>query len=71
MNNEWHNLQIHKDWETGITINIHKKGPKNKCNNYRGITLLLTASKLYVNIIKHKLNSYTEAITEEEQCGFR
>jgi hypothetical protein len=32
-NNAWHNLQIPKDWETGIVVNIHKKGPKSNCNN--------------------------------------
>jgi hypothetical protein len=42
-----------KDWETGIIINMHKKkGPKNKCNNYRGTTLLSTASKLHAKIPK-------------------
>jgi hypothetical protein len=56
-NNVWHNLQIPKDWETGIVVNIHKKGPKCNCNNYRGITLLSTASKLYANILKNKLNT--------------
>jgi hypothetical protein len=32
--------QIPQEWETGIVINIHKKGSKSKCENYRGITLL-------------------------------
>ena len=38
-------------WETGMVIN-RKKGTKNKCENYRGITLLPTAYKLFANIIK-------------------
>jgi hypothetical protein len=67
-NNVWHNLQIPTDWETGTVINIHKKGLKN--NNYRRITLLLTAFKLYTYILKNKLNTDSEAILEEEQCGF-
>ena len=40
------------EWETGMVINIHKKGTKDKCDNYRGITLLPTACKLFANIIK-------------------
>jgi len=34
---------------TGMVINIHKKGTKSKCENYRGITLLPTAYKLFAN----------------------
>jgi hypothetical protein len=49
----------------------YKKGPKGKCGNYRGITLLTTASKLYANILKNKLIKFTEDCLEEEQCGFR
>ena len=39
-------------WDAGMVINIHKKGTKNKYENYRGITLLPTAYKLLANIIK-------------------
>jgi hypothetical protein len=49
-NNTWQYLQIPKDWETGFVVSIYKKGPKNKCGNYGGITLLSTAFKLYANI---------------------
>jgi len=45
-----------QEWETGMVINIHKKGTKSKCENYRGITLLPTAYKLFVNIIKDRKN---------------
>src|SRR5215470_7191404 len=63
--------QIPQEWETGIVINIHKKGSKNKCENYRGITLLPAAYKLFTNIMKNKLNAHLEEEMEEEQCGFR
>jgi hypothetical protein len=43
----------------------------NNCGNYRGITLLSTASKLYANILRNKFNKYTEEILGEDQCGFR
>jgi hypothetical protein len=42
--------------------NIHKKGSKNECQ---------TASKISENIIKIKLEEYTENILDEEQCDFR
>jgi hypothetical protein len=47
-----------QDWETGMVINIHKGGTKSKCENYRGITLLSTAYKLFANIIKNRLNEH-------------
>jgi len=44
--------QMPQEWGTGMVINIHKKGTKSKCKNYKGITLLPTAYKLFTNIIK-------------------
>jgi hypothetical protein len=55
-----------KGWETGLVINIHKKGTKSKRENYRGITLLPTAYKLFANIIKNRLNEYLEDEMVEE-----
>jgi sorting nexin-29 len=60
-----------QEWETGMVINLHKKGTKSKCENYRGITLLPTAYKLFTNIIKYRLNEHVEEEMVEEQCGFR
>ena len=54
-----------------MVINTHRRGTKSKCENYRGITLLPTAYKLYANIIKNRLNAHLEDEMEEEQCGFR
>ena len=46
--------QMPQEWETGMVINIHKKGTKSKCENYKGITLLPTAYRLFANIIKQQ-----------------
>jgi hypothetical protein len=51
--------------------NIHKKGTKSKCENYKIITLLPTAYKLFANIIRNKLNEHLEDEMVAEQCGFR
>jgi S-ribosylhomocysteine lyase LuxS involved in autoinducer biosynthesis len=48
-----------------------RKKNKNKCENYRGITSLPTAYKLFTNIIKNKLNEHVEEEMVEKQCGFR
>ena len=59
-----------QEWETGMVINIHRTGTKSKCENYRRITLLPTAYKLFANIIKNGPNAHLEDEMEEEQCGF-
>jgi hypothetical protein len=71
LNHIWQSRRIPKDWEVGLVINVHEKGNANNCGNFRGITLLSTVSKLYANILRYKLNKYTEEILGEEQCGFR
>ena len=54
-----------------MVINIHKKGTKSNCENYRWITLLPTAHKLFANIINNSLNEHLEDEMVEEQRGFR
>jgi len=63
--------RIPQEWERVMVINIHKKGTKSKCENYRGITLLHTDYKLFANVIKNGLNVHVEDEMAEEQCGFR
>ena len=60
-----------QEWETGMVKNIHQKGTKSKCENYRGIILLPTAYKLFANIIKNRLNEHLEDDRVEKKCGFR
>ena len=65
-NNIIDNNQMQQEWETGMVINIHKRGTKSKCENYRGIILLPTAYKLCANIIKNRLNDHLEDEMVEE-----
>jgi len=48
-----------------------QKGTKRKCGNYRGITLLPAAYRLFENLIKNGLNEHVEDEIVEEQRGFR
>jgi sorting nexin-29 len=50
---------------------IFKKGNRRYCNNYRGISLLNVAYKVYAKIITQRLNMINEYILSEEQYGFR
>lgn len=68
----WSSELVPKDFVEGIIVPIHKQGPKDRPENYRGITLMNVVSKCYskvtVNCISPTLES--ECI-EEEQGGFR
>ena len=63
--------QILQEWETVVVINIHKKGSNSKCKTYRGITLLLTVYKLFINTTTKKFNAQLGEKMAEEECGFR
>ncbi len=48
---------------------IHKKGDKTLCENYRGISVILSIVRLFASILKGKIQ---KGITfSEEQSGFR
>src|SRR5699024_4747353 len=49
----------------------HKSGDRYNCNNYRGITLLSTAMKIYEKVIDKKMRPIIENTLEESQSGFR
>jgi hypothetical protein len=57
--------------ENFTTATHTQKGDKSVCSNYRGISLLATASKIYAAILKDKLEIIAEEKIEEEQFGFR
>lgn len=60
---------IPEDWHRSYTIPIFKKGIKTIPENYRGITLLCSAMKLFTSLIKDILES--QITNREEQQGFR
>ena len=61
------------DWRKGIIIPIYKKGDTDKVINYRGITLLSTAYKIYAAVLNERLKNEIEEknILPEIQAGFR
>jgi sorting nexin-29 len=48
-----------------------QEGGQLECGNYRGITLLNTAYKIFSNILFERLEPYVNTILGNYQCGFR
>jgi len=53
--NIWCGGGIPEDWNKGVITPIFKKREKNEVKNYRGITLMDTAYKIYANILNERL----------------
>lgn len=62
---------IPKEWKTGYISPIHKKGKRDICDNYRGIAVTSTFSKIYGRIIRDLIEQQYQAEEAEEQSGFR
>ncbi|XP_050456668.1 craniofacial development protein 2-like [Cataglyphis hispanica] len=63
------NRTVPSDWKKSITIPIFKKGDKKKPENYRGVTLLSAAMKLFTRILANKISE--KIPMSEEQQGHR
>ena len=53
----WNKEELPGEWKESIILPIHKKGDKTDCNNYRGISLLPTTYKMFVQHPALKVNS--------------
>ena len=71
-NDCWRARQVPSEWHEAVVTAIFKKGAPDQCDNYRPISLLCVAYKIYASIILRRLK---EAGAEERltsmQYGFR
>lgn len=70
-NQVWREGKIPKEWRRAVICPIHKKGDKKECGNYRGIALLVGASKIYEIILERRFRTAVEDKIGEWQHGFR
>lgn len=56
-----------------MIVPIYKKGKQEVVENYRGISLLCTAYKIYAEILRNRSDEEVERreLLPENQCGFR
>jgi hypothetical protein len=73
MNGVWKGEGFPQEWKEGIICPIYKKGEKDTASNYRGITLLNTAYKVYAMIVEERLmkKMNERGVLPDGQAGFR
>ncbi|BHF70385.1 hypothetical protein SprV_0301343500 [Sparganum proliferum] len=57
--------------EDGILVPILKKGDKTRCENYRGISLIDVAAKIFVIVLLRRFQAVRNSRTRPNQAGFR
>jgi len=56
----WVEEGILEEWKETIIVPIHKRGDRDRCENYRGIAMGNATYKILSNNILGKINPYTE-----------
>jgi len=67
----WDEVEVPKDWESGVVMPLFKKGDRMDLDNYRGITLMDVVGKVFSGILRNRLEKFYEGKIVEEQAGFR
>ena len=60
-----------EQWTTNIIVPLPKKGDLSCMNNYRGITLMSIAAKVYNKILLTRIREHVDPILRNNQAGFR
>jgi hypothetical protein len=67
----WEEERIPAEWKETIIVPMHKRGDRDKCENYRVAALRNAAYKILSNIILEKIKPCIEKIKGDYQNGFR
>ena len=58
----WEEERIPEEWKETIIVPIHKRGDRDRCENYRGIALENAAYKILSNAILGKIKPYIKKL---------
>jgi len=69
----WMQGVLPNDWKMSIILPLYKRGEKEHVTNYRSISLLCSAYKVYAEILRNRMETEAErkGIIPESQAGFR
>jgi len=67
----WEEERIAEEWKDTIIVPIHKRGDRDRCENYTGIALGNAAYKVLWNLIFGKIKPYIEKVMGDYKKGFR
>ena len=60
-----------KQWVSNVIIPLPKKGDPSQMTNYRGITLMWIAAKVYNKILRNRIRSHLDLLLRKNLAGFR
>jgi len=66
----WEEERIPEEWKETITVPLHKRGDRDRCDNYKGIALGNAAYKILSDILG-KIKPYIEKVMGDCQNGFK
>ena len=69
----WQQEKIPQEYKDATIIHLYKrKGNRQDCNNYCGISLLSNAGKILARLLPNRLKDHlNQGLLPENQCGFR
>ena len=71
INAAWKQKRVPEEWVRGEIVPLFKKGDRKECRNYRGVTLMSHAAKIYERVLDTRVRAKVEPGLREEQYGFR
>ena len=67
----WEEGHVPHAWKDANIVTIYKNGERTEWGNYRGLSLLSAAGKIFARILLNRLSRHiTPDVVPEKQCGF-